>query len=118
MVLIPKPGMINSMEVTTYRPICLTNIVGKAYEQLIKARIEKRIVGEGLLSGDAGAQVIQNITEIKDGWCAMITFNIKNAFNTAAWDLIIDRVEDKFGTRSEITEIIKSFSTGQDLKVR
>lgn len=95
-------------EPSSYRPICLLDTLGKLFERLILQRIERHIEADGGLSPrqfgfrrgrstvDAIKQVasaadpIKNVPWRSKGFCALVTLDIRNAFNTARWDRIME----------------------------
>lgn len=87
-----------------YRPICLISVLGKLYERLLKVRLEREIDDKGGLSDrqygfrrgrstlDAVGKVLEIARESASSWVAMITVDIRNAFNTAPWEPILDNL--------------------------
>lgn len=91
-----------------YRPISLLDVEGKVYEHMILARLKNEIQRTGGLSERQfgfreGRQTIDAINEViklaKNAasfssshrrLCAMITLDVKNAFNSASWQFILD----------------------------
>lgn len=98
-------------EPSSYRPICLLDTMGKLFERLILQRLEKHIEIDGGLSQrqfgfrrgrstvDAIKGVVDTANHIKNvplgskGYCALVTLDIRNAFNTARWHRIIEALE-------------------------
>nr|CAI5823711.1 unnamed protein product [Callosobruchus analis] len=98
--------LIEKAEKNKYRPICLLNSEFNMLEMLIKMRIEEEIeqnnslyenqygfrTGRGTLDAIAKIKEIQAESKRRRENCVMITLNIENAFNTAPWDKIRERV--------------------------
>ena len=105
LVLLEKPKKPNQPQ--TYRPICLLNVMGKVFENLIRNRIRKEIgipisrnqfgFRPGLSTIEAVAKVMEiaKLAKNKQKLCLMITIDIKNAFNSAPWDKIIESLRRK-----------------------
>ena len=98
---------------SSYRPICLLDTTGKLLEELILQRLQALLVGENGLSKnqfgfrkgrstvDAIQAVVNSATNARkatgkrEGFCALITIDIRNAFNTARWNICIDAIMRK-----------------------
>jgi Reverse transcriptase (RNA-dependent DNA polymerase) len=107
LVLIPKPGQAAGVP-SSYRPICLLDTLGKLFEKIILHRLTKVTEGDhglsenqfGFRKGKSTLQAILTVTEgakiaqakKKGGnrFCALITIDVKNAFNSADWSAIAD----------------------------
>lgn len=110
LVLLPKsdkpPG-----EPSSYRPICLLDTAGKILERIVCDRLQEAIVKAGDLAEhqygfrkarstiDAIKHVVDIAQEAISGsrwlhgskkYCAVVTLDVKNAFNTASWSCIIN----------------------------
>lgn len=84
-----------------YRPICLLNSLGKLYEKLIKGRLESQIEENGgfndrqfgFRKGRSAIHAVNTLADrvrnTKAKWVAMVALDIKNAFNSVSWGLII-----------------------------
>lgn len=97
-----KPGQ----EEKAYRPICLLNVIGKLFEQLILCRLKKEIERKGGLSleqygfreGKSTTDALERVQEIAEiakqrtarEKCIMITVDVQNAFNSAPWEGILN----------------------------
>ena len=104
-MVIPK-GMKEPQSEMTYRPICLLDTIGKLYEMLIREKLtkeleEKKYLAErqyGFRKGRSTVQAVLAVTEdpkvTKSKWCVLILLDVKNAFNTASWDLIMCRLKE------------------------
>lgn len=99
-VLIPKGEMADQK----FRTICLLDSSGKLLEHLIKARIEKELEDKEAMSDrqfgfrkgrgtvDAVNRIMEYANERTHVWVAVVTIDVKNAFNAAPWNNIIQRL--------------------------
>lgn len=105
LVLLPKPGKPPG-DPSAYRPICLLDTVGKLLERVILNRLTKYTESTNGLSNmqfgfrkgrstvDAirtvveAAETAQNQQRRGNRYCAVITLDVKNAFNSASWEAI------------------------------
>lgn len=111
LVLLPKPGKPPG-DPSAYRPICLLDTAGKVLERVILNRLSNYTEGvHGLSSNQFGfrrgkstVDAIQAVTKIagialerkKRGlrYCAVITLDVRNAFNSVSWDSIANALLD------------------------
>ena len=126
LVLLEKPKKPNQPQ--TYRPICLLNVMGKVFENLIRNRIRKEIgipisrnqfgFRPGLSTIEAVAKVMEiaKLAKNKQKLCLMITIDIKNAFNSAPWDKIIESLRRK-EVPKYLIRIIQSYLSDRTLLV-
>ena len=99
-VLLQKGGR-SMEEASAFRPICLINTMGKLYELLLRERLEAEVEAGGGLSTrqfgfrrgkstiDAVSAVLGTVKSSPERWCALITVDVRNAFNSAVWSGII-----------------------------
>lgn len=103
LILLEKPKKGDGS--ISYRPICLLNVIGKLFEQIINKRLVDEIgKGEGFAARQFGFRkglstldALQTIattlkgelTGIPKPFAAMVTLDVKNAFNSAPWKGII-----------------------------
>lgn len=94
---------------SSYRPLCMLDSLGKLLECLMLRRLEERIDDLGGLSPmqhgfrkgkstiDAISEVVNIATQAKmlGGYCAIITLDIKNAFNTVKWEVVLEAFRNK-----------------------
>lgn len=104
-VLIPKPGRDSALS-SSFRPICLLNITGKLFERIILGRLEREIEERKLISSrqhgfvkgrstiTAVRAVLAAVEASQEQWCALVLIDIKNAFNTASWQVITEVVTE------------------------
>ncbi|CAB0035752.1 unnamed protein product [Trichogramma brassicae] len=109
LVLLPKPGKPPD-EPSLYRPLCMLDTAGKILERIICDRLEaftERPRGlseqqygfrKGRSTIDAIEDVISTAREAIAGtrwyrgtkkYCAVVTLDVRNAFNSARWDNIL-----------------------------
>ncbi len=115
LVLLQKPNKTVG-DPSAYRPLCMIDTIGKILERLICERLEAHLeeVEDGLSSNQYGFRrkrstidAIKKLTGIADKaiegtrwmhgtkeYCAIITFDVKNAFNSAYWPHIIRALEN------------------------
>nr|XP_041633309.1 uncharacterized protein LOC121503173 [Drosophila kikkawai] len=117
------------------RPICLIDGAGKVLEQLIRTRLEKAIATAGDLSDSqfgfrkakSTVDAISKVVGIakaaiagqrwKGGakeYCLIVTLDVRNAFNRARWDCILDALSS-FGVPPYLLELLKSYFRGRTL---
>ena len=100
-------------DASSYRPICLLDTMGKLLEQMILQRLQGHMVRENGLSEnqfgfrkgrstvDAIQAVVDVATKARRGtgtlkrFCAFISIDIRNAFNTARWNICIEAMVRK-----------------------
>ncbi|CAB0038652.1 unnamed protein product [Trichogramma brassicae] len=109
LVLLPKPGKPPDMP-SSYRPLCMLDTAGKILERIICDRLEAFTERPGGLSerqygfrkGRSTIDAIEDVVSTAreaiagKGWyrgtkkyCAVVTLNVRNAFNSARWDNIL-----------------------------
>ncbi|CAH2228192.1 jg2997, partial [Pararge aegeria aegeria] len=123
LVLIDKPKKSFS-DRTKYRPICLLNVIAKTYERLINIRLTQEIEKSGGLhknqygfrpgrtTVDAIEEVIQAAKEAKlnNQWNSLILVDVRNAFNTARWDTIINKLKSRNINKHLMNVIVDYFT--------
>ena len=107
-------------EVTSFRPICLLDTMGKLLEFMLRERLEKEIEEKGNLSNDqygfrkgrSTVHAVQTIINVVEGseekWCALVTLDIRNAFNTATWSCVIKELAVR-GISRYLINMIESY---------
>lgn len=109
-----------------YRPISLLDVEGKVYEHLILVRLNSELERNGGLSERqfgfrVGRQTIDAIRDVvrlaKEAaafssshrrLCTMVTLDVKNAFNSASWQLILNELKRR-GIDNNLIRIIASY---------
>lgn len=117
---------------SSFRPICLLDVEGKLYELLILARLKQEInktggfsewqygFREGKQTVDAINEVIKiakeaaNFPHKRRKLCVMITLDIKNAFNSASWDLIYEVLKNR-KVDSSVLRLLKDYFSGRKI---
>lgn len=121
LVLVRK-GMKPLENPSSFRPICLLDIEGKLYEHLLLERLNAELARTGGLAENQygfrkGYQTIDAInqvmniarsSEIQRDLCLVITLDVKNAFNSASRQLILDKLTDRNINKS-LLSIIASY---------
>lgn len=100
-------------EVSSYRPICLLDTMGKLLEDMVLQRLQNHLTGENSLSGKqfgfrkgrSTVDAIQAVVALaekakkgsgkKKGFCALVAIDIRNAFNTARWPMIMESLRER-----------------------
>lgn len=112
LVLLPK-GKKSLDDPSSYRPICMIDTAGKLLESIICKRLEEYIeTTEGLSCNQYGFRkgrstidAIRKVVDIAENaidgkswkrgtkeYCVVVTLDVKNAFNSANWEIIVDRL--------------------------
>lgn len=116
--LIPK-GEPDDMK---FRPICILDVLGKLLEHLIKIKLEQHITISdsqyGFRKGKSTIEAVEAIVKRSNyHWQALVCIDIKNAFNTAKWHLIIQKLQDS-DTPEWILNLIKSYFENRQITVK
>ena len=100
-------------DASSYRPICLLDTMGKLLEEMILQRLQGHMVSEnghseyqfGFPKGRSTVDGIQAVVDIatdarrktgkRKAFCAMISIDIRNAFNTARWNICFEAMVRK-----------------------
>jgi len=98
---------------SAYRPLCMLETAGKLFEKLRTGRLREHLTKTGQLSNqfgfrpgkstlDAMSRVRSAVQNANDGrgqaynlFVGMLTLDVKNAFNSAPWDKILDALARK-----------------------
>ena len=128
LILLPK-GNKSPDEPSSYRPICLLDTVGKILERIIYNRLGEYSEGaRGLSESQYGFRkarstidAINHVVEIarkatagkrwKGGaikYCAILTLDVRNAFNSARWTCILEALR-QMEVPAYILNIIRSY---------
>lgn len=117
---------------TSYRPICLLDIEGKLFEQLLSIRLKSELNRTGGLSNmqfgfreqrqtiDAVLKIVRIANEAEAfpvqqrRICAVVTLDVKNAFNSASWQLILDKLSRRNINRN-LLSIIHSYLSDRNI---
>ena len=129
LVLIEKPKQDGALQI--YRPLCLLNGMSKMIEHVIRARLERVIQGNRNLSSNQfgfvrGKSTLHAVRRVVDTarkemaksrrtrqLCALITFDIANAFNSASWHKILKALRER-DVDAYLINIISSYLYERD----
>ena len=124
-ILLKKPGK-NHDEPSAYRPISLLSNVGKLIERIIQTRLTKEIDEIGGLSdrqygfrrGKSTIEALKRVHNIAEneknksrrtrGMCTIVSFDVENAFNSAPWDLIKNKLRN-MGVSDHMRKILNNY---------
>lgn len=115
---------------SSFRPICLLDVEGKLYEQLLLERLTKDLDRTGGLSNNQfgfrkGRQTMDAINEIiniagragaQRELCVAITLDVQNAFNSASWQRILENLKRK-GINECLISIIASYLSDRKILI-
>jgi len=125
LVLLKKDGKPEGLP-TSYRPLCLLDTFGKLFEHLLLRRLVHEVEEAGGLANnqygfraghstiDAIAEVMRLVDATAEGTRytrripAVITLDIRNAFNSAAWELILQKLRE-FRVSPYLIKVIQSY---------
>lgn len=113
---------------SSFRPICLLDAEGKLYEQLLRERLNAELIRTGGLSPNQfgfrkGRQTVDAINKIIDiaqdatdrhSLCATITLDVRNAFNSASWQHILETLRSR-GISESLISIISSYLSDREI---
>nr|CAI5853258.1 unnamed protein product [Callosobruchus analis] len=126
-VLLHKGGKPPELP-SSYRPICLLDTVGKLFETMIRMRLQDALekcnglskyqfgFRAGSCTVDAVETVMGIVEKSKDKWCALITLDVRNAFNTASWKVIMEELRKK-NIPKFLQNIISSYLENRSIKI-
>lgn len=133
LVLLKKPKK-NETDDDTFRPICLLNTAGKILERLICTRLEEELEQKNILhprqfgfrKGKSTLNALEEVLKIPEkvrnlnfqhqGYIVLVALDIKNAFNSAPWEQIINALE-KAKVSDYLTDFIKSYLSCREIVV-
>ena len=122
LVLIPKPNS------TKKRPLTLLSVLGKMYEALINERLKKCMKERAVLSdnqfgfrqGKSTSDALRKLKRrmrmaiARRKYCVVVSFDIRNAFNTIKWRGIMEALR-RAGVPRYLRTILKEYGTGREL---
>lgn len=117
-------------EIKAYRPICLLNVLGKVFEHIIHKRlvIELEEKGDlhinqfGFRRGRSTIDAVNKVTcslrniNKKGNFAALTLIDVKNAFNTASWSIIMEKLE-KRGISRRLLKVIADYCCDRSVKI-
>lgn len=131
LVLLPKPNK-RLGDPSSYRPICLLDTMGKILEKVIYNRLlpaveERHGLSDrqfGFRRARSTVDAIRRVTSIiraaiegkgaERKYCALVTLDVKNAFNSARWDRIMIKLEE-LGVPYYLVNIISNYFSDRKL---
>lgn len=135
LVLLDK-GKGTPLTPSSFRPLCMLDIAGKLLEKLIQGRLRKDIdCAGGFAENQHGFRKSRStigaikkiISTTAEAWsgnlksrkvCILLTLDVKNAFNSAKWDDILDALEHRFKIKKENLGIIDDYLDARTLIVK
>ena len=131
LVLIPKVGSTGSP--SGYRPLCMLNVFGKILENMILHRLrpflENRLSDRqyGFRRGRSTIDAVSHVVRIiRTAWgsgpagksknVVMVALDVKNAFNSARWNLILSALEERFRVPRYLMVLLESYFSGRVLE--
>ena len=112
-MVLRRKGTKTLEDASSYRPLCRLDTMGKLLEELIIQRLQNLLVGEndhsenqfGFRKGRSTVDAIQAVVDTatkarkgtgkRKGFCALISIDIRNAFNNARWKICIEEMVQK-----------------------
>lgn len=128
-ILIPKGKNENIESASSYRPICILDAMGKLYESLIRERLVaeltlKKAISDRQFGFCKGRSTTQAVLWVKDAvmscnkiWCAFVTLDVKNAFNTASWSTTVKNLK-KLGISHYMLNVIENYLCGRTVEIK
>lgn len=128
-VLIPKHTRNGNLTLPSFRPICLLDTPGKLLEILVKERLEEELERNGAMSErqfgfrkglstiHAANFVMEKCSSTNNKWCLLVTVDVKNAFNTASWGIIVKGLR-KAEISPYLRNMIKDYFKERSIKTR
>lgn len=127
LVLLPKHGKPPG-DPSAYRPICLLDTAGKLLERIILSRLlvyTERSDNAGLSDSQYGfrkgrstVDAIRSVTGLAEialqkkrrgiRYCAIVTLDVRNAFNSVSW-AAIERAITRLGVPASLRRILESY---------
>lgn len=105
---------------SSFRAICLLDVIGKLYEHMMKELLEKELESRRRLSENqfsfrrerCTVQAVEPVLKIASGildkWGLIVSSHKRNAFNCAKWSFIIEKLKSNQKLRYLIN-IIESY---------
>ena len=118
----------------SYRPLCMLDTMGKVYEKMLRGRLRIAISEAGGLSekqhgfrpGHSTIAAIREVvTTAHTSWqgnhrtrdsCIVVTFDVKNAFNTASWAGILNALKNNFSVPPYLLRVINNYLWERELR--
>jgi hypothetical protein len=121
LILLEKPKK-SPNEAPKYRPICLINVLAKTFESLINERLMKELETNkgisdfqfGFRRGRSTVDAVNRVIKIAEAakrnkkGNVLILIDVKNAFNSASWKKIMEKLE-KLKISKYLTNVIADY---------
>lgn len=133
LVLLPK-GKMPPENPTSHRPLCMLDTIGKVLERIVHQRLEAVVEShladnqfgfrKGRSTLDAIDLVVKTAKQAICGsrwkrgakrYCLIVTLDVKNAFNSAKWDVIMDALNN-IGVPLYLEKIVASYLSNRVLQ--
>lgn len=109
---------------SSFRPICILDAEGKLFEHLLLERLSSELERSGGLSDNQfgfrkGRQTIDAVEKVlniarqaaaKRELCVVVTLDVRNAFNNASWQIILNKLRERNISESLISVIASYLS--------
>lgn len=133
LILLKKEGKPDNLP-SSYRPLCLLDTLGKLLEHLLLSRLNDEVERTGGLAqnqfgfreGCSTISAIQKVLQLADNAAnrgrslklipAVITLDVRNAFNSASWQIILDVLKER-GVKDYLRRIIQQYFTDRKILV-
>ena len=127
LVLIAKKKDGDPQLPSSYRPLCMLDTAGKLYEKLLRARLRESVDNAGGLHDRQfgfriGRSTVGAVCDILNTFfetqrvnsysrpiVALVTLDVRNAFNTASWSEIMLALERDFSTPAYLLATISDY---------
>ena len=118
---------------SAYRPLCMLDTAGKLLERLLKPRLVAAVADAGGLSvrqhgftkGRSTIGAIQEVVEAARNaqrgnhysrcLTLLVTLDVRNAFNSASWSVMLRALEDVFHVPEYLLRILRSYLRDREL---
>lgn len=132
LVLINK-GKGDPLTAAAYRPLCMLDDAGKLFERLLKSRMNEAVEAAGGLSErqfgfrkgrstiDAVKMLTSKVEMAEAGnhysrkMIMFVTLDVKNAFNSARWEDLIEAMKTNFNIPSYLLRVLDDYLNGRSI---
>lgn len=127
-ILLRKPGK-DPTEPSAYRPICVIDAIAKLMEYILRDRLEKELGGGfdenqfGFVKGKSTVHAMYKVVEDiraasdKQRFGVIIALDVRNAFNTLNWEVIIEQLKER-GFSKYLIRLIQDYFKGRKICYR
>lgn len=103
-------------EASSYRPICLLNTFEKLLEANGGLSENQFRFRKGLSTIQAVEKVIAHVKETRARWVVMLALDVRNAFNSASWEIIMKKLEAR-NISQYLINIVDSYLSNRSIKI-